>query len=191
MKQNNYISDSLHTHDELVDLVDEHDQVIKAITRSELFARKTNCFRVATTFVVNQEGLLWVPKSSENKKRFALHWGMVGGCVHAGESYENAFKREVKEEINIDVDQVSHRLLGYFTPYNDGSAAFKQVYEIVLEDVKTFDAHEFCASQWMQPQELMQRIEAGEKALPDVPMLLKKFYLNVPAFTPAESAEVS
>ena len=168
-----------HHEDELMDLVDENDHVIGQKLRSEIYAEEIFNFRVVNGFVVNARGELWIPRRSAHKRRYpsCLDFG-VGGHVESGETYDQAFEREVREELNLDVKQLPVRLLGHLYPHLDHVSVFMQVYEIRLDVAPNYNKDDFVEYFWMQPQELLDRIEQGEPAKTDIPPLIKRFYLN-------------
>src|SRR5689334_7806953 len=90
--------------DELLDTVNEHDQVIGQVWRSEYHAQSARyTIRAVNAFVQNDKGQLWIPRRTATKKLLPLALDMsVSGCVSSGEDYEQAFAREAQEEINLD-----------------------------------------------------------------------------------------
>lgn len=163
--------------DEYLDLVDSQDNVIGNKLRSEVYAEHLSNFRVINAFVVNSKGELWIPRRAADKRIFPLCLDMsVGGHVESGESYEETFKRETKEELNIDIEQVPYRMLGKLTPELDSVSAFMQVYEIKLDEAPNYNPADFVEYFWLNPTEALKRISDGEKAKGDLPTLIKKFY---------------
>ncbi|MBP9855715.1 MAG: NUDIX hydrolase [Candidatus Pacebacteria bacterium] len=162
--------------DEYLDLVDAQDQVIGKKLRSEIQAENLHNFRVINAFIVNSKGELWIPRRTATKRIFPLAFDMsVGGHVESGESYDDTFKRETMEELNINVDQVKYRLLGKLTP-EDGVSSYMQVYEISLDEAPNYNPDDFVEYFWLTPAEVLKRIEEGEKTKTDLPTLIKKFY---------------
>jgi isopentenyldiphosphate isomerase len=86
--------------DELLDIVDQNDKVIGRKLRSEIYENKMSNFRVVNAFLINDNGQLWIPRRSANKRIFpsCLDTSM-GGHVSSGETYEDAFKRELNGRI--------------------------------------------------------------------------------------------
>lgn len=163
--------------DEYLVLVDDNDTVIGKKLRSEVYAEGMSNFRVINAFVVNTKGELWIPRRTAHKRLFPLCLDVsVGGHVESGESYEETFARETQEELNVDVTQAPHRLLGTLTPKSDGVSAFMHVYEMSLTEAPTYNPDDFTEYFWLTPAELMARIHAGEKAKGDLPKLVEKFY---------------
>ena len=165
------------TTDEYLDLVDEKDMVIGKKLRSEVYAEKLSNFRVVNAFLVNSEGKLWIPRRGPHKKIFPLCLDMsMGGHVESGESYEISFQRELMEELGVDSENAPWKLIGHLTPKEDGVSAFMNVYEIQTSTVPKFNTDEFIEFYWLSPDELLKKIDDGEKTKGDLPKLVNKFY---------------
>lgn len=87
--------------DELVDVVDENDCVLKRATRREV--RSHNLWhRSVYILVFNAAGQLLVHQRTPTKDIFPSYWDLaIGGVVSAGESYDEAARRELREEIGV------------------------------------------------------------------------------------------
>ena len=158
--------------DEFLDLVGENDVVIGRKRRSQVYAQGLHNFRVINAFIRNSKRELWIPRRTVNKRIFPLCLDVsVGGHVESGETYEQAFRRETKEEINLKVGFVPYIFLGNLTPRKHGVSAFMNVYEIQSEQTPGYNKDDFVESFWLQPKELLARIESGEKAKDDLPKL--------------------
>ena len=89
---------------EYFDIVDENDKVIGKASRDEVHQNKL-IHRAVTIFVFNSKNELYMIQRSKDKKLNPLKWqGSASGHVESGESYEEAAKRELKEELNIDAE---------------------------------------------------------------------------------------
>lgn len=164
--------------EEILDLVDEHDQVIGQLSRREVHEKGLHNFRAAHGLVVNKEGKIWIPRRTATKKLHpnALDYS-VAGHVEAGETYEASFIRETGEELNIDLSVVPWRLLGTLTP-SEGAYCFQTVYEIQYDSEPPYNPEDFSEANWMSPQEIIDRIESGDLAKGDIVTTIKKFYLK-------------
>ncbi|MGM0629357.1 MAG: NUDIX hydrolase [Patescibacteria group bacterium] len=163
--------------DEYLDLVDSQDCIIGRKLRSEVYAEQLSNFRVINAFVLNSKGEIWIPRRTADKRLFPLCLDMsVGGHVESGESYEEAFKRETSEELNIDVERTSYRLLGKLSPESDGVSAYMQVYEIALDEAPEYNRADFVEYFWLAPSKALRLISEGEKAKGDLLTLIRRFY---------------
>jgi len=163
--------------EEILDLVDENDKVIGSKPRSEIYAEGLNNFRVVNAFVINSEGKIWIPRRTVNKRIFPLGLDMsMGGHVDTGESYETAFKRELAEELNLNVEITPYSLLGHLNPNKDGVSAFMNVYEIKSDIVPDYNKEDYIEYFWLTPKELLDKLAQGDKPKEDLPKLIKKFY---------------
>ncbi len=167
----------MHTADEYLDLVDEHDVVIGKQKRSEVYAAGLSNFRVVNAFIVNSKGELWIPRRAADKRIFPLCFDMsMGGHVESGETYEQAFKRETQEELNFDTDTVPVHCLGHLFPQPGGVGAFMKVYEIKMNEVPRYNEADFVEYFWLTPRALLERLASGEKAKSDLLPLVRLFY---------------
>ena len=166
-------------HDELLDLVDKQDRVVGTMRRSEVYSKNLHNIRVINAFVVNSRGELWIPRRTAHKRSYPLCLDMsVGGHVETGESYEQTFARELKEELNLDVSECNPRLLGYLTPHTHGVHAFMKVWEIRQDNAPHYNPDDFSEYFWLTPHALLKRIADGDTSKDDLPKLVKYFYGN-------------
>jgi isopentenyl-diphosphate delta-isomerase len=103
--RSNY-NDNMHlefgTAPELLDVVDENDNVIGQATREECHSRRL-IHRCAFVLLYNSRGELLLLKRAAKVDRYPGLYSVVGEHVKAGESYEEAAKRGIKEELGADV----------------------------------------------------------------------------------------
>ncbi|MEK7067756.1 MAG: NUDIX hydrolase [Patescibacteria group bacterium] len=166
-----------HTLDEFLDIVDENDNVIGNKRRSEVYKERLSNFRVVNVFIVNSKGEIWIPRRSADKRIFPSCLDMsMGGHVESGESYEDALKREMQEELNIDISKVQAYLLGHLTPQKDGVSAYMNVYEVKMDKAPDYNKKDFVEYFWLTPKDIFERIANGDKTKDDLPTLIKIFY---------------
>jgi isopentenyldiphosphate isomerase len=91
------------TSSELLDVVDENDNVIGQATREECHSKQL-IHRCAFVLLFNSRGEVLLLKRAMKVDKYPGFYGIVGEHVKAGESYEAAAKRGVKEELGIDID---------------------------------------------------------------------------------------
>jgi len=166
-----------HTTDEFLDLVDDNDNVIGKKKRSEIYSEHLSNFRVINAFLVNSSGKLWIPRRTATKRVFPLCLDMsLGGHVESGETYEDAFRRELEEELNLRVEDINFSELGKLIPKKHGVSAFMKVYEIKSDTTPNFNKGDFIEYFWLSPSELFKKLESGDKSKDDLPKLVKIFY---------------
>jgi isopentenyldiphosphate isomerase len=102
--------------EELVDVIDELDRVVATVTRSRVRAEHL-LHRVASVLVFRPDGRLLVHRRTDTKDVFPGAFDcFVSGVVTAGEGYEEARDRELREEMGIEgagaVELFRHRYEG-------------------------------------------------------------------------------
>lgn len=163
--------------DEYLDLVDEDDNVIGKKKRSEIYSESLSNFRLVNAFIVNSKGELWIPRRTADKKMFPLGLdNSMGGHVESGESYEEAFGRELKEELDIDLEKIKYTLLGHLNPKDNKVSAFMKVYEIKMDEAPNYNPEDFVEYFWLTPQQILELVNNGEKSKEDLPKLINIFY---------------
>ncbi|CAM3483284.1 NUDIX domain-containing protein [Deinococcus saxicola] len=166
----------MNEQEEWLDLVDEHDQVVGLTTREDAWKHQRPV-RVINAFFVNSRGELWIPRRTAAKRMFPGCLDMsVGGHVERGENDLSAFKRETREELNLDVDTLDWREITALSPFHTGLSAFMHVYEIRTDAAPDFNPADFSEAWWLTPAELLVRINAGEPARGDLAELVRRCY---------------
>jgi isopentenyldiphosphate isomerase len=165
-------------NDEILDLVDENDEVIGQIPRTQTYANDIRNFRVIDAFLRNSEGKLFIPRRTAHKKLFPLALdSSVGGHVSSGESYDETLIREAYEELHLDLRTVSYRRLGTISPFTSDIVGFSTVYEIGSDETPIYNQDDFCEHFWLTPEEIVQKIESGDTAKGNLLTILRHFYL--------------
>ncbi len=164
---------------ELLDLVDKDDHVIGQMPRPEVHARKLSNYRVVNAFIINDNGELWIPRRTKDKDRFPLCLdASAAGHVMAGETYQEAFARELMEEVCINIASKGYILMGALNPFKHQTGAFMEVYCIKSNDVPDYNHEDFIEYYWLTPHDLLKAIERGEAVKPDLPIIMREFFLG-------------
>jgi isopentenyldiphosphate isomerase len=165
--------------DEIIDLVDDDDNVIGTKSRVQVYKDGDHNIHVVNGFVVNLKGELWIPRRTADKSLFPLGLDVsIGGHIGAGETYEDALKREAAEELNIDLNVTPYLEVGYFNSKEHGVHCFQRVYEIHQDNEPEFNRDDFVEGYWLTPQQLMGKIAEGDTYKDDLPVLVRLLYLN-------------
>jgi isopentenyldiphosphate isomerase len=155
--------------DELVDIVDDDDHVVATVTRAEMRARRLQ-HRSVGIAVVSSDGRLLIHRRSEAKDIWPGWWDIAaGGVVASGETYAEAARRELAEELGlIDVDV---EFLGQARYVDDELAALCRGYRVVHDGPFTFADGEVAEARWVTFDEL-DTMRATHRFLPDSITLL-------------------
>lgn len=137
---------------ELVERVDEQDHVVGVAERGEA-VRQGWLYRMAMVLCRDASGRYLVHRRPENSSRFPGEYSwLVAGAVGVGEPYENAARRELREELGVDADV---RPLFKFLCDGELSPYWFSVYETVVEDGDVApDASEAAWHGWLTGDEL-------------------------------------
>jgi len=89
---------------ELLDIVDKDDNVIGQDTKENKFQKELTSRNVAI-FVMDSNKKLLITKRAPNKRSFPNRYDLAAcGNVQSGETYTDAAKREILEELGIKCD---------------------------------------------------------------------------------------
>jgi isopentenyldiphosphate isomerase len=142
--------------DEVTDVVDKQDRVLRQATRREVRARNL-LHRAVAVLCRRSNGEVFVHRRADWKDVFPGHHDMfVAGMVGAGEPYEAAASRELNEELGVSgaaVREVFRHL--YLGPQE---RAWSAVYEITWDGEVRIDPGEVAWGGWLSPEELERRL---------------------------------
>jgi isopentenyldiphosphate isomerase len=165
--------------DELLDLVNENDQVIGQMPRSEVHAKKLSNYRVINVFLMNEAGKLWIPRRAQDKALYPLCLdASTAGHVASGETYEQALIRELMEEVRIDATSLSYKFLGALNPHEHYTTAFMKVYLLFVNDVPDYNPNDFVEYFWLTPQELLRRLAGGDKGKKNLSRIIEELFFE-------------
>jgi isopentenyldiphosphate isomerase len=155
--------------DELVDIVDDDDNVIAIVARSEMRSRNLQ-HRSVGIAVVSTEGRLLIHRRSDSKDVWPGWWDIAaGGVVASGETYEDAAVRELAEELGVVDTPVEY--LGRARYVDDEVTALCRGYRVIHDGPFTFADGEVAEARWVTFDELDAML-ATHPFLPDSIALL-------------------
>jgi isopentenyldiphosphate isomerase len=136
---------------ELVDMVDENDNVVGAVSRREIRGQKIR-HRGVFIAVVNSDDHLLIHKRADNKDIWPGRWDIgAGGVVSSGENYVDSAARELEEELGVTAPLLQ---IGRDYFENDEVALFGEVFVARHEGPFRFDDGEVVATEWVSFTEL-------------------------------------
>lgn len=161
---------------ELLDLVDENDNLIETLLRDEIYSKGLNYVRVVELFIKNDTGELWIPIRAAHKRIAPGGFDIgAGGHVEHGETYDEALKKEVSEELYWDLKDFPVTRIGKFGP-KDGLNTISMVYEIKTNTAPVLNPEDFVSSKWISPSKLAEEIINGHPAKSNLLPLLRLVY---------------
>jgi isopentenyl-diphosphate delta-isomerase type 1 len=90
-------------NEEILIVVDENDNILDHLPRSEVHQKKL-LHRTISVLVFDDKGQVLLQKRSLKKDNNPGKWSnAVGGHVSKGQSYDQATEIEIKEELNLDI----------------------------------------------------------------------------------------
>jgi isopentenyldiphosphate isomerase len=137
-------------------LVDEGDDVVGTAPRSDI--RAGNLLHRGVAIIVrNPAGEIYVHRRTPTKDVFPGMYDMVvGGMVAASESYEEAARRELAEELGVDEIELTlvlkHRYQG------DRNNAWISLYEVVWDGPIRHQEAEISWGAYMAEEEVAARL---------------------------------
>lgn len=147
--------------EEYVDRVDDADQVVGRVLRSDVLRLRAN-FRVAHVFAFDAEGRLLLHRLSA-RKRLAGAWGSsVAGAVRAGETPLEAAHRELREELGVR--DAALRLVGKVRLDDGGVTKFLSLFVTVLDGAPLVpDPCEIAAVEFVPLDEVRRMLRSHER----------------------------
>ena len=150
---------------ERVCVVDETDREVTVVSRQEMRAQNL-LHRSVAVACWNSSGEIFVHQRAAQKDLFPNRYDMfVGGVVAAGESYETAAVRELREELGID--GVGPEFLFKCLYRGPHSQAHIAVYRVTWDGPLVLQRSEVQGGQFWSPPALQERIAEGLALVPD------------------------
>jgi isopentenyldiphosphate isomerase len=156
-------------------LVDDDDQVTGTAPRSRIRSQNLP-HRGVAILVRNPDGEIYVHRRTPTKDVFPDMYDMVvGGMVTEGETYEEAARRELAEELGVKGVELRFRLRHRYI--GDLNNAWISLYEVVWEGPIRHQADEISWGTFMTERELLDRLDRWSFA-PDHLEVFERFRLS-------------
>lgn len=145
--------------EEIIDVVDENDKVLRSAPRKEVHQHPGWIHRSVSVWVFNSQGEIFMAQRKSTCKRDPLKWyAGASGHIDAGESYESAAKRELKEELGIEGE------LKYefdIKAYDDIEKENFRVFSVITDEKIVIDPSEVEQGHFMSVEKLKEEIKAN------------------------------
>ena len=153
------------------EVIDKQGNTIAIVSRKEIKEKK---LRHKTAFIIlkNSKHQYFIAQRSRTKKTYPLKWAFgAGGGVMAGESFDTAAVRELKEELNIS-EKVNYL---FDFPFDSEEIHYlAKVYETVFDKEVIIDTREYEQGKWANEKEIFDMEKKGEFC-PDSILYFKKY----------------
>lgn len=141
---------------EYFDIIDKSGKIIGKATREECHQNKSLAHRTVHVLVFNSKGELFLQKRSMDKDIQPGKWDTsVGGHVDLGETFDQAVKRELREELGIKV-AVEH-IYDYWM-YSEVETEYVRTYLCTYDGDIKIDAKEISEGRFWTKTEIESRI---------------------------------
>lgn len=153
--------------DELFDVVDDSDNLIGQARRVKVHRNQNLIHRSIAVAVFNSKGELFLQKRSATKDIDPLLWSVsCAGHVSAGDSYERAVLRELKEELGIekekDGEEISLEVVAKYLKRCEVESEMVVLYKIVYDDKLILQSEEIISGRFFTQKALSYSISKGD-----------------------------
>ncbi|HOG92490.1 MAG TPA: NUDIX domain-containing protein [Opitutaceae bacterium] len=143
--------------EELFDVVDAQDRVVSQAPRREVHAKQLR-HRAVHVLVFDEKGAVFLQKRSMGKDSCPGTWdSSCSGHLDAGEDYDAAAVRELREEIGLECAEKPERWLRLSASENTGME-FVWIYRMQSEGPFTLNEAEISEGAWFAPDEISEGI---------------------------------
>lgn len=147
---------SISNANKLIDVVNDDDEPVSTIARGEALQEGVN-FRTTHIFVFNASGNLLLQQLTPSRKRHPGRWGSsVAAYVYSGESYKEAAKRRMAEEIGLTVPLT---LVGHSRMQDERSLKFIALFRTLAEHADIRDHEHIAALRYWTHDDLRASLE--------------------------------
>ncbi len=158
---------------EFLDIVDEENEVVGAAPIDEIYSKRLN-HRIVHVMIFNDKGEIFLQQRSAKKEFCPGHWvTSAGGHVQKGETYEQAAKREMKEELGINIPLTKI----HESPYDHYKMRkFLQVFRGISEGPFKFNEDEVAGGRWFSVADVRDMVKKNQLVHPELAHVIEKLY---------------
>ncbi len=158
-----------------IDRVDENDNVVGTVARSEVFAIGAN-FRVVHVFVFNEAGDLLLQKIAGGL-RHSSQWGSsVAGYLRAGEGYDAAAHRKLRQELGLQEVRLADR--GRTSMTDASCQKFIRLFETTWAGALTLNPDDAAGMEFLPLEAIREQHRQGARTFTATFLHVLDFYLR-------------
>jgi 8-oxo-dGTP pyrophosphatase MutT (NUDIX family) len=153
------------------EVIDREGNTIAIVSRKEIKEKKLR-HKAAFIIVKNSKNQYFIAQRSHTKKTYPLKWSFgAGGAVMAGESFDNAAKRELEEELGIK-EKVEYL---FDFPFDSEEIHYlAKVYETIFNKEVIIEKREYEQGKWASVEEIFNMNKKGDFC-PDSILYFEKY----------------
>ena len=145
--------------DEYFDVIDESGKIIGKAKRSECHSDRSLAHRTVHVLVFNSRGELFLQKRSLDKDIQPGKWDTsIGGHLNLGETFDQAVRREMKEELGIEAP-VEH-IYDYWM-CSEVETEYVRTYICTYDGAMEFDPNEIDDGRFWSRTEIEEEMGTG------------------------------
>ena len=158
---------------EFLDIVDDKNEVVGSAPYDEVYSKRLN-HRIIHVLIFNDKGEIFLQQRSAKKEFRPGHWvTSAGGHVQKGETYEQAAKRELKEELGIDTPLT----FIHESPYDHYKMRkFLQVFRGISDGPFNFNLDEVAGGRWFSVADVKDMVKKNQMIHPELAHVIEKLY---------------
>ncbi len=144
--------------DEWVDLIDSENRVTGRTSRREVRGRNL-LHRGVGILCFDSGGRVYVHRRTETKDVFpGLYDMFVGGVVESGETYADAARREIDEELGVRGPTPEYLFRHLYE--GDQNRSWIQVYRVIWDGPITHQVEEISWGDWLRAEDLESWVDS-------------------------------
>jgi len=142
-------------------VVDEEDNVVGKATREECHSESGLIHRSVYIFVLNDKNEIFIQTRSMSKDLYPGYCtGSATGHVDYGEDYDEAARRELKEELGIDAPL---QRLGKVKSFSEDEREISVLYMCRYNGPFKFNRKEIVEGVFLSIEDIKRSLETGER----------------------------
>ena len=144
------------------DIFDENGNLTgKTTVRGKNFLRNGEYHLVVHIWIVSRDGRFLIQRRSDEKKLMPGEWAAIGGSALSGETAVDAARRELAEEMGIEVSSEDLRPIKNMVRKSSILNVFLVCRTLPVSDLK-LQKEEVSEAKWVHRNKLRQMIKNGE-----------------------------
>jgi 8-oxo-dGTP diphosphatase len=116
---------------------------------------------VVVSALIEENGKVLLVKRKKSKKAFPGFWGLPTGKVKAGETLEEAVRRETKEETGLEVEPVE--IYHITQEFHDNHHHLVFAFKIKIKGGKPIAKSDVSEAKWFRPKEIKLKLQPVAK----------------------------